>query len=87
MQNAVAYEYFYDKWVDLDDIMDNIPSDMTNREQFLKTNKNLEAKDSSFVYLLNIKEYKLANTEAPYEYVKTHLKEIFIEQRKTDFLK
>lgn len=87
LQNAVAYEYFYDRWINFDDIMDNIPTDVANRDQFLNTNKNIEAKDSSFVYLLNIKEYKLAGTEAPYEYIKTHLKEIFIEQRKTNFLK
>lgn len=87
LQNAVGYEYFYDKWVDFDYIMDNIPTKVTDRTQFLQTNKSLEVSDSSFVYLLNIKEYKLANTEAPYEFIKDRLKEIFIEQRKTDFLK
>ena len=25
VQNAVIYEYFYDKWVDFDEIMDNVP--------------------------------------------------------------
>lgn len=87
LQNAVAYEYFYDRWVDFDDIMDNIPAEIENREQFLKTNKSVEASDSSFVYLLNIKEFKLADTEAPYQYIKTHLKDIYIEQRKAGFLK
>lgn len=87
LQNAVAYEYFYDRWVDFDDIMDNIPSDIADRGQFLKTNKNVEAKDSAFVYLVNIKEYKLGGDEAPYEYIKTQLKEIFVEHRKADFLK
>ena len=25
VQNATIYEYFYDKWVDFDEVMDNIP--------------------------------------------------------------
>jgi len=87
LQNAVGYEYFYDRWVDLDEIMDNIPTLVSNRQQFLQTNKNVEVRDSSFVYLLNIKEYKLAGSEAPYEYIKGHLSEIFAEQRKTSYLK
>lgn len=87
LQNVIVYEYFYNKWVDFDYIMDNIPSNISDRRQFLQTNKHLEARDSSFIYLLNIKEYKLANTEAPYDFIKEQLKEIFIEQRKTNFIK
>lgn len=87
LQSTVGYEYFYNKWVDFDYIMDNIPAKITDRRQFLLTNKSLEASDSSFVYLLNIKEYKLAGTEAPYDFIKEQLKEIFIEQRKVDFVK
>lgn len=86
LQNAVGYEYFYNKWVDFDYIMDNIPSNVTDRRQFLQTNKSIEVRDSAFVYLLNIKEYKLAETEAPYDFIKEQLKEIFIEQKKVDFL-
>lgn len=87
LQNVVGYEYFYDRWVDFDEVLDNIPTLITDQKQFLQTNKNVEVRDSSFVYLLNIKEYKLAGSEAPYEYIKGQLSEIFTEQRKADFLK
>lgn len=87
LQNAVGYEYFYDKWVDFDDVMENIPSQISNPKQFLQGNKNLEVKDSSFVYLLNIKEYKPIGDEAPYEYIKGQLTEIFIEQQKSEYMK
>lgn len=87
LQNVVGYEYFYDRWVDFDQVMDNMPTQISDQKQFLLTNRNLEVRDSSFVYLLNIKEYKLAGNDAPYEYIKGHLSEIFVEQRKADFLK
>lgn len=87
LQSAVSYEYFYDRWVRLNDVMENIPYLMSDSEQFLKTNKSLEVRDSSFVYLLNIKEFELAGNTAPYDYIKGRLNEVFIEQRKADYLK
>jgi hypothetical protein len=87
LKNAIGYEYFYDKWVNLNEIADNMPLSIDNGEDFLKTNKNVEVRDSSFVYLLNIKEYKLAGSEAPYDYIKNQLIEVYTEKRKADFLK
>lgn len=87
LQNVAAYEYFYDRWVPFDEVMENIPSQISNEAQFLQANKNMEVRDTSFVYLLNIKEYKLAGTKAPYEYIKGQLSEMFIEQRKKEYLK
>ena len=87
LQNVVNYEYFYDKWLNLSDLMGNIPYIVTNSEQFLRANKNIEVQDSSFVYLLNIKEYRLAGSEAPYEYAKGNLGQIFKEKKKEIFLK
>jgi len=87
LQNAVNYEYFYDRWVAFDDVMENVPSIIENKEQYLKANKNIEVNDSSFVYLLNIKEFKLVGDQAPYEYIKGILSEIYLEQRKADYLK
>lgn len=87
LKNAVGYEYFYDKWINLNEIADNMPLSISNGSDFLKTNKNVEVRDSSFVYLLNIKEYKLTGSEAPYDYIKNQLIEIYTEQRKADYLK
>ena len=32
VQNATIYEYFYDKWVDFDEVMDNIPNPCVESE-------------------------------------------------------
>ncbi|MDR2954058.1 MAG: peptidyl-prolyl cis-trans isomerase [Prevotella sp.] len=87
LQSAVNYDYFYDKWISFGDIMENIPFMITDQKRFLQSNKNIETQDSTFVYLLNIKEYRLEGTEAPYEYIKGYLSEIFTEHRKADYLK
>lgn len=86
LQNAVAYEYFYDKWVGLVDVLENMPPAVTDKKILLQRNKNLELRDSSFVYLLNIKEYELVGSEAPYDYIKGQLSEMYMEQKKADYL-
>ena len=42
VQNASIYDYFYDKWVDFDQVMDNIPVHVSNANDFLKANKFVE---------------------------------------------
>ena len=53
VQNATIYEYFYDKWVDFDEVMDNIPIHVSNPNAFLKANKYVEVADSSYCYLFS----------------------------------
>jgi hypothetical protein len=53
----------------------------------LKNNKTLELSDSSYCYLLNIKEYLLAGSTAPYEYAEPLIIEMLINQRKMEFLR
>lgn len=87
VQNANIYDYFYDKWVDFDEIMDNIPVHVANPNEFLKTHKFVEAADSSYCYLLNIKEYLPVGSIAPYEYAGPQIEEMLTNLRKVEFLK
>lgn len=87
VQNASIYDYFYDKWVDFDEVMDNIPVHVANPNEFLKANKFVEVSDSSFCYLLNIKEYIPSGSVAPYEYAGPQIVEMLTNLRKVEFLR
>lgn len=87
LQNAVIYDFFYDRWVSLDDVLVNIPQRISDNKQFLSNNKFFEAEDSTFVYLLKVKEYIFAGKEAPFEFVKGEVMDILINQKKDAFLK
>lgn len=87
VQNATIYEYFYDKWVDFDEVMGNIPMQVSDAKTFLKTNKFVEVADSSYCYLLNISEYLPSGDVAPYEYASAHITEMLVNQRKVEFLR
>ena len=87
IQNAAIYEYFFDKWVDFDEIRNNIPNQISNPESFLRTNKTLEVTDSSYCYELNIRQVLLKGQVEPFEYAEPRIREILINQRKLDFIK
>jgi hypothetical protein len=86
IQNAVIYEYFYHKWVDLEEVTVNMPNTITEPSQFLKSNKNYETSDSTYAYLLHIEEYALPGTTAPFEYAKAQISDILINKYREDFL-
>jgi hypothetical protein len=87
VQNAAIYNYFYNRWVDFDEILDKIPIQIPNTTQYLKTQSTVEVTDSVYCYLLNISEYVLSGTISPYEYARPLIQELIINKRKVDFLK
>ena len=87
LQNAAIYDYFYDKWMDFEDVMENIPMQMSNPSAYLKANKTLEVSDSSYCYLLNIRDYIPAGQVAPYDYVQPQIMDMLLAQRKQKFLR
>ena len=87
IQNANIYDYFYDKWIDFDEVMDNIPLHVANPNDFLKVNKTIEMSDSSYCYLLNVSEYLPVGAIAPYDYAIPQISEMLMNQRKVDFLR
>lgn len=87
VQNATFYEYFYDKWMDFDEVMDNIPIYVSDPVNFLKSKKQVEVSDSTYCYLLNIREYLLPGQVEPFESASPRVVEMLVNQRKVDFLK
>lgn len=87
LHNAVIYEYFYDKWVSFDEIMDNIPYSVEREVDFLRTHKNIELNHKGYWYFLNISDYQLKGGQMPFDFAKAQIKEILINQKKMDFLK
>ena len=87
LNNVEVFNYFVDKWMDFNDLMDNLPSEQLNKEDLTVQKKTIEKKDAGYFYFLNITDCLLPGDNAPYEYAKNTIHEILINQRKIDFLK
>ena len=86
VQNGGQFEYFLDRWVILDDILDQISYDTGKNADFLKTRSTLDVVVGEFEYLLYVNEYVLAGSTAPFEYVKDEVRNIVANTRKTEFI-
>ncbi|MDR1524418.1 MAG: peptidyl-prolyl cis-trans isomerase [Tannerella sp.] len=86
IQNAILYDYFYDRWVNFNDIVLKMPHQISNPTQFLRANDHLELSDSTHVYFLNITDKLLIGSMAPFDYVRIQIQEMLVNKRKIDYL-
>ncbi len=85
-QYAVRYDDYNDEWIPFTQLLMEVPLESSNQEQWLASNRAVELKDDQFVYFVAIREYKLRNSVAPFEYIRGQVKTIIMNNRRNDFL-
>lgn len=86
-QNAVKYEYFYDKWVPLNEVLDMVPLQTESPEEYISKNRQVELKDTAFYYFLNVSDYRAVGEEEPYEFAIPEVKDMLINIKRVDFMR
>lgn len=86
LQNAVKYEYFYDKWVSVTDILDMIPLKVDTPEEYVNKHRQVELKDTAFYYFLNVSDYRGVGEEKPYEFARSEVKDLLVNQKRVNFM-
>jgi hypothetical protein len=85
-QFAEKFDDFNEEWVPMDRLSVELQQDIENEETFLKRNTFFETSDSSSVYLVSIRDYRLRSSIAPFEYVKNDIKRIIWNTRRIEFI-
>lgn len=85
-QNAKMYDHFNDDWIYFDQLMQNVPLQITDKNQYLSRNHDIQIKDSLFSYFVHIKEYKAMGTIPPLRFVKENIRDIILNKRKLQFI-
>jgi hypothetical protein len=85
-QFAEKFDDFKEEWVPLDRISVELPDEIENEESFLRRNPFYETSDSSFIYMISIRDYKLRSSVAPFEYVRDDIKRIIWNNRRFEFI-
>lgn len=87
MQHAVKYEYFYDKWVPVADVLGWMPLKEPEAEDYLNKNRHVELKDTAFYYFLNVSDYRAVGESEPYEFARKHVKDMLLNVKQVEFMK
>lgn len=80
-----AETYFLEDsvWINFDEAIRNTPFvSVTNKVDFLKSNKFVEDSNDENLYFLRIKEYKISDQISPLEFVRNDIKQIVLNKRK-----
>jgi hypothetical protein len=85
-QFAEKFDDFNEEWVPMDRLSVELKESIENEENFLKRNTFFETNDSTSVYLVSIRDYRLRSSLAPFEYVKDDIKRIIWNTRRFEFI-
>lgn len=83
---ALRYDDYDDAWIPFTHLLMEVPLESENQEEWLARNSAVELKDDKFTYFIVIREYKLRNSVAPFEYIHGQVKTIILNNRRNDFL-
>lgn len=85
-QYATKFDNFNDEWIPFNNILLEIPTNISDQERFLKVQKYIETEDDLFHYFVKINEYNLKSTVQPLEYAHLKIKSIILNKRKFKFI-
>lgn len=85
-QFADKYDDFNEGWVTLDRLAVELPREIEDKTDFLRRNSFFETSDSSSVYMISIKDYRLRSSLAPFEYVKDDIRRIIWNTRRIELI-
>lgn len=72
ISSAIHYDYFRDKWIDLEQIETRIPIEFNaDRIAQLRSRQPIDVEHQGFVYLLSVCDYLPAGAPMPYEAART----------------
>jgi hypothetical protein len=76
-QFAEKFDDFNEDWV---------PQEILNPDNFLRRNTWFETSDSSSVYMITVRDYRQRYSLAPFDYVRSDIKSIILNNRRFEFL-
>jgi len=75
-----------ERWLYLDDVLQQIPLNIGSKEQLLQQNKLVKLDEANYLYLLKIIDYKLKDSLSPLALVSKDIRNIIINKRKREFI-
>ncbi len=86
LKGAVDYTYFLDKWIELSDVSEKIPSTAHLTQSLLTEDPTVEVQDDGYWYFLHATEMVKAGNVKPLDFAFNEVKEMLMNLRQVDFM-
>jgi hypothetical protein len=87
IQFAHDYNFNDEEWLLFDDLLKKVPIETYDKEQFLRNNRFIEIPDSSSIYLVNIKGFKIKESQSPLSFESDNIRNFIINKRKLEMIR
>ena len=84
---AETFSLMEDRWLDLDEVSALLPIESYSQRDFNANRRYLELRDSVFIYMIYVWDYKPADSVPPVQFVEDDIKKIILNKRKNDLIK
>ena len=85
-RNAVIYDYFYEHWVPLSYLEGKIFVDLAALANDFAEQRDIEAKDEEYCYLLHIEDYVMKGEAKPYDLARHEIIDLLANSRRVEFM-
>lgn len=86
VQNAATFFLDSGSWLIFDDLLRELPLQVSNPANYLNSNKHVELTDGNFRYFVHFIEYQLKGGQSPLEMERENVRSIILNQRKHEFI-
>ena len=85
-RHAVIYEYFYEHWLPISELEAKVVVDLAELSKNFDKQREIEAKDEEYYYLLYIEEYVAAGEVKPYDLARHEIIDLLANYRKVELM-
>lgn len=86
VQNAATFYIDSNAWLIFDDLLRELPLQVSNPANYLSSNKHIELTDGNYRYFVHFIEYQLRGGQSPLEMERENVRSIILNQRKHEFI-
>jgi len=86
IQNAATYFIESDSWLIFDELLREVPLQVSNVENYLRSNRLVEISDNHFRYFINFLDYQLVGSVSPLAFERDNIKSIILNRRKHELI-
>ena len=86
-QFATDYYFNDEEWLLFDDLLKKIPIKTYDQEQYLKNNRYIEIPDSTHIFFVNIKGFKIKESLSPLNFERENIWNLIINNRKLELIR
>ena len=85
-QAAENFDYFNDRWVFFNDILAELPVKPVDADDYLVKNSLIEQKDTTYTYLVAVKQYRLKGNQSPFDFERENIRNIILNKKRQELI-